>query len=81
MVNLTAADRKWEAESDARTLADAELIKADSKKLTAAKKAAVSMAKEKEKEVKVLKKIKTVKKKSISVSRSKPKTRKKSKKK
>ena len=45
-VGLTVADKKWQAESDARTLVDAELIKNDPKKMKAAAKAAERMAKE-----------------------------------
>lgn len=44
--SMSKSDRKWQAESDARTLADAEAIKVDSSRLKRAQKEAKSMAKE-----------------------------------
>ena len=41
-----ALDKKWEAENDARTLADADSIKLDGGRLKRAKQAAKRMAKE-----------------------------------
>jgi hypothetical protein len=52
---LTAQDRKWMAEDDARTLAQAEAIKADAKRVAAAKNAAAQMVKEQEQRTKALK--------------------------
>jgi len=54
---LTAEDKKWRAESDARTLIEAESIKGDSARRRAAITAAKTIVKEKEKEVKAVKKI------------------------
>ena len=47
---ITADDKKWQAQSDARTLADAGMIKGDPERLAAAGKAAEEMAEEKLKE-------------------------------
>lgn len=41
-----AQDKKWQAESDARTLSEALIIEADGKRLKAAKTASKSLAKE-----------------------------------
>ena len=43
---LSAQDKKWQAENDARTLVDADVIKKDRTRLSAATKAAKIMAKE-----------------------------------
>lgn len=51
------SDRDWEAKNEARTLAEAEAIKGDKKRYSRAKKAAVQMAKDSEKETKALKRI------------------------
>jgi hypothetical protein len=45
-VARTAQDKKWEAESDAHTLAEAETIKSDKGRTSRAKNAAGRMAKE-----------------------------------
>ncbi len=42
----TSIDRDWEAENDASTLAEAELIKADEKRMKKAQEAAKKMADE-----------------------------------
>jgi len=55
VIAMTAQDRKWEAESDARTLMDSQVISSDKKRLTAAVKAAKRMAAEKDKEAKAMK--------------------------
>ncbi len=47
VIAMTAQDRKWEAESDARTLMFSQVISSDKKRLTAAVKAAKRMAAEK----------------------------------
>ncbi len=52
---MTADDKKWEAENDARTVAEAAVITADPARLAAAKKVGKPMAKDKEEEVKALK--------------------------
>lgn len=44
--SMTEEDKKWQAESDARTLAEAEVINGDATRLKAAIKAAADMAKE-----------------------------------
>ena len=49
-----AIDKKWEAESDARTLMEAGVIKTDSKRLRAASNAATRMKKEKQDEAKAM---------------------------
>jgi hypothetical protein len=54
---MPTMDKKWQAECDARTLAEAERIKADKQRASKAKKAAVSMANDAAKEAKALKKI------------------------
>lgn len=43
---MSKSDREWEAENDARTLADAEAIKVDNTRLKRAQKAAKRMANE-----------------------------------
>ncbi len=45
---ISADDKKWRAESDARTLADAEAIKADKARFSAAQAAAKRMLEEQE---------------------------------
>ncbi len=56
---ITAAleDKKWQAECDARTLAEAEAIKKDAARLKAAAKAAEGMKDEKMDEAKAMAKI------------------------
>lgn len=54
---MTAEDKKWQAESDMRTLAEAEAIKSDRQRLSKAKKAGAAMVKEKKQEVKRLQKV------------------------
>lgn len=44
--SMSAEDKKWQAECDARTLADAEAIKADPERYKAAAEAAEEMKKE-----------------------------------
>ena len=43
---MTTQDKKWRAEGDANTLAEYDVIKKDTPRLQAAKKAAKTMAKE-----------------------------------
>ncbi len=50
-------DKKWQAESDVRTLAEAETIKKDAARLKAAGKAAESMKEKKMDEAKAMAKI------------------------
>ncbi len=54
---MSAEDRKWKAENDARTLADAEAIKIDRSRMTAARQAARRMAKEEQERATAMKKI------------------------
>jgi len=46
MAGMTPQDKKWRAEDDARILADSDVIKKDRTRLSAAIKAAKTMAKE-----------------------------------
>lgn len=52
-----AGEQDWEAQSDARTLAEADIIKKDAKRMTAAEKAAVVMAEKQKDEAVALAKI------------------------
>jgi len=47
-------EKKWEAESDARTIANASAIKSDPTRMANAQRASIEMLKEKEAEVKGL---------------------------
>ena len=49
-VKMSADEKKWRADNDARTLAEAEVIQKDKARLKAAKAAAKSMADEKRRE-------------------------------
>ena len=51
---LSADDKKWKAESDARSLAEAETIKGDKTRFEAARKAAQGLSKEKQKEAEAM---------------------------
>ena len=57
MPKQTQQDKKWQAESDARTLAEAEEIKRSASRRTAAKREARQMAKDVAKQVQNLKKV------------------------
>ena len=57
MQSMSAEDLKWQGRSDARTLAEAEAIKADKARLENAKKEAKSMIAEREKELNGMKKV------------------------
>ena len=57
MASLTKEDTKWMAESDARTLADADTIRNDSTRLKKAKDAAKRLAKEETVKTETLRKI------------------------
>lgn len=46
MAKITSEEKRWRAESDARTLAEAQKILQDSSRSKAAKKAAMTMAKD-----------------------------------
>jgi len=50
-------DKDWEAESDARTMADADVIKNDSERYERAVKAAQDMARDKKKEAESISRI------------------------
>lgn len=54
---VSAEEKKWQAESDARTLAEAEVIKGDPDRLKAAQESAKGMAEEKSDEAAAMKKI------------------------
>lgn len=54
---MMQTEQDWEAECDARTLADAETIKADKVRLGKAKSAAERLAKEAQEKAEALKKI------------------------
>jgi len=54
---MTAEDKKWRADSDARTLMEAEAIKSDATRKRAAINAAKQIIKEKVKEVKAVQKL------------------------
>jgi len=55
MSAMTADDKKWEAESDARTIVEAAVITGDPARLAAAKKVSKKMSKDKAEEAKALK--------------------------
>lgn len=57
MARLSAQDKKWQGESDAHTLAEAESIKATPGRLTGAKKEVKNMAKKAALNVKSLNKV------------------------
>ena len=50
-------EKKWQAEADIRTLAEAEEIKADKPRLSTAKKVVVRIVREKQKELKAVQKV------------------------
>ncbi len=54
---MSAQDKKWQAESDAHTLAEAETIKADKPRTNRAKTAARKMATEQQKRANAMNKI------------------------
>ena len=56
-MKLTAQDKQWERESDARTLAEAETIRTTPGRLSGAKKEAKVMAKQDEKRANAMKKV------------------------
>lgn len=57
VVKQTQQDKKWQAESDARTLAEAEEIKRSASRRSAAKREARQMARDVAKQVQNLKKV------------------------
>jgi len=61
MAKMTQDEKRWRAEDDARTLAQAQEVIVDKPRLTAAKKAAKSMVNEQQKRVDGLKKVVSVK--------------------
>ena len=62
MAGLTAQDKKWQAESDVRSLAEADIIRQTPGRLNPAKKAAKGMAVNAKKEAKAMVKVANVKK-------------------
>ncbi|RLC88890.1 MAG: hypothetical protein DRJ03_01225 [Chloroflexi bacterium] len=57
MPSISADERKWRAESDAHSLAEAERIKLDPKRLSAAKKAAARLLAEEQKRATAMRKV------------------------
>ena len=53
------SEQNWEAENDARTLAEASVIQKDSKRVEAASKAAVDMANRQQEEAEAMRKVST----------------------
>lgn len=53
-ISLSADEKKWKAESDARTLSEAEIIKKDESRLVAAQEAAKELAKDSKKEAEAM---------------------------
>lgn len=51
---MSVEDRKWQARSDARTLAEAKVIMGDTKRLSGAAKAAKDMAEDSKKEARAM---------------------------
>ena len=54
---VTADEKRWQAESDARTLSQGTIIKADENRMAAAKKAADRLAEEEQEQAEALKKV------------------------
>jgi hypothetical protein len=54
---IPTSEENWQAESDARTLAEADVIKKDTARRTAAEKAAVDMAKRQKDEAAAMSKV------------------------
>ena len=57
MAKPTAQDRQWQAESDARTLADADVIKETPTRMSAARGVAKKLAEESQKQADGMKKV------------------------
>ena len=57
MLSMTEEDKKWQAESDARQIAEAAVIREDPHRYAAAQEAAKRMAEEEEAKQKALKKL------------------------
>ncbi|HBR34522.1 MAG TPA: hypothetical protein DD734_07805 [Firmicutes bacterium] len=78
MASISADEKRWRAESDARALAEANVITGDSARLKAAQAAAKRMAEEQVKQAKSMQKVaKTETKKSTAkprTSKAAPKT-------
>lgn len=58
---VTADEKRWQAESDARTLSEAEIISDDENRMAAAKVAADRLAEEERKNAEALEKVSNVK--------------------
>ncbi len=56
-IAMTADDKRWEAESDARTLSEAKIINDDEKRLSAATTAADRLAEEKREQAEAMEKV------------------------
>lgn len=70
--SMSSEEKRWEAESDARTLARAEEIKADSKRVQKASQAAKKMALEASKEAASMQKVASGKVKTTKKQTSSP---------
>lgn len=66
---MSADEKKWQAESDARTLAESEVIRGDEARMKAAQEAAASLAEDKQKELDGLRAISSVKYPKMEVKR------------
>lgn len=79
VLKLTAQDKRWRAEDDARTLATANVIQDDPTRLTAAKRAAIRIAKEEKERANAMRKVATKKGSGTTKTPPKKKTKKSSK--
>jgi len=59
MYDMPMSDNDWQAEDDARTLSEAEVIKSDASRLSKAEAAAKTISERKQKEAEAMKKIAT----------------------
>ena len=74
MAGLTAQDKKWQAQDDARTLAQVAEITSDKSRLQAARKEATVMLKETQKRMEGLKKVVTNSNTNIPIKRTSSKS-------
>jgi len=77
---MSEQDKKWEAENDARTLAEAAAIRKDKLRISAAKKEAGTMAKEQQIKATALKQIARSKVGELATAKPRTRTQRKSKK-
>ncbi len=76
---IVAEERKWAAESDVRTLTEAEAIKKTPSRLKAAKTAAVRMVREEQEKMNAMNKIASTSSKEVKTKKPAPKEKSKSK--